>query len=156
MSTLLCQYCRTPVEMYHPAQSSLCNVCSLQEKDFKSYVSPATITKLEVKTNNVESLESYKRQEGFGKGTGGVKDDASKSRWDLLPWKAVNGLVKVLTFGAKKYSPNGWRSVPNAQGRYTAALMRHLYAMNAGESIDPESGLRHVDHLLCNAAFLAE
>lgn len=89
-------------------------------------------------------------------GKPGVKDDGTKPRWDLLPWKAVNGLVKVLTFGAKKYTENGWRTVPNAKERYTAALMRHVYAIQTGETIDPESGLRHIDHIQCNAAFLAE
>ena len=73
-----------------------------------------------------------------------------------MPWKALNGLIGILTFGAKKYSPNGWRAVPNAKERYTAALLRHLYAIQMGEKVDPESGLRHVDHMLCNAAFLSE
>jgi hypothetical protein len=91
-----------------------------------------------------------------GKGRVGVKDDGGKLMWSLLPWKALQGLVKVLTFGAKKYSPEGWRTVPDAKARYTAALLRHLYALNVGEKIDSESGLRHIDHLLCNAAFLAE
>ncbi len=86
----------------------------------------------------------------------GVKDDQGKLRWDLMPWKAAEGLIKVLTFGAKKYSPNGWRTVPQAEERYTAALLRHLAAMQQGEVYDPESGLRHVDHCLCNIAFLAE
>jgi len=86
----------------------------------------------------------------------GAKDDNGKPRWDLLPWKAIAGLVSVLTFGAKKYSPNGWRTVPNAKSRYTAALLRHLYCIQNGELLDKESGLRHIDHLLCNAAFLAE
>jgi hypothetical protein len=86
----------------------------------------------------------------------GVKDDASKPMWHLLPWKAITGLVSVLTFGASKYSPNGWRTVPNGRDRYLAALLRHLSAMQMGEEVDPESGLRHIDHVLCNAAFLAE
>ena len=86
----------------------------------------------------------------------GAKDDNGKLRYDLLPWKAIEGLVKVMTFGAKKYTPNGWRSVKDARARYSAALLRHLRAINAGELIDPESGLRHIDHLLTNAAFMAE
>lgn len=101
------------------------------------------------------SLET-KLKDSQGKGVPGLKDDGGKLMWHLMPWKAMNGLVSVLTFGARKYSANGWRTVPNAKERYTAALLRHLYALNAGESVDSESGLRHVDHLLCNAAFLAE
>jgi hypothetical protein len=93
---------------------------------------------------------------GTGKGQGGVKDDGGKLMWNLLPWKATQGLIKVLTFGAKKYAPDGWRTVPNAKERYQAALLRHLCSINAGEKVDPESGLRHIDHIMCNAAFLAE
>lgn len=95
-------------------------------------------------------------QNGQGKGKPGVKDDGGKLMWNLLPWKAVQGMVKVLTFGAQKYSSNGWRAVPNAKERYQAALLRHLFALNAGEKVDPESKLRHIDHVLCNVAFLAE
>lgn len=91
-----------------------------------------------------------------GKGTGGVKDDNGKAMWNLLPWKAINGLVTVLTFGARKYSPNGWRSVPNGRDRYLSALLRHIYALQTGELVDKESGLRHIDHAMCNVAFLAE
>jgi len=90
------------------------------------------------------------------KGRGGVKDDNGKLMWHLLPWKAMNGLIQVLTFGAKKYAPNGWRTVPNGRDRYLSALFRHLYAMQMGERVDPESGLRHIDHALCNVVFLSE
>jgi hypothetical protein len=95
-------------------------------------------------------------EESQGKGAAGLKDDKGKLLWNLLPWKAVEGMVKVLTFGAKKYSPNGWRIVPYAKERYQAALLRHLNAIAAGEILDTDSGLRHIDHVVCNAAFLAE
>lgn len=86
----------------------------------------------------------------------GVKYDQDKLKWHLLPFKALEGMVKVLTFGASKYSENGWRTVPNARDRYLSAMLRHLCAIQMGEKVDSESGLRHIDHLLCNAAFLAE
>jgi len=86
----------------------------------------------------------------------GVKDDETKLRYDLLPFKAIEGLIRVLTFGAMKYTDNGWRTVPNAKARYLAALLRHVSKMAQGELLDKESGLRHIDHVLCNAAFLAE
>lgn len=102
------------------------------------------------------SLTGNSSESSQGLGKSGVKDDGGKLRWDLLPWKALRGLVMILTFGAKKYSPNGWRTVPNAKERYTAALLRHLYSIQAGEKVDPETGKPHEYSLLCNAAFLAE
>ena len=86
----------------------------------------------------------------------GVKFDDGKLRFDLVPVKAEKLLVEVLTYGAAKYAPDGWRTVPSAKARYTAALLRHFNAWRGGESVDMESGLSHLAHVLCNAAFLAE
>ena len=84
----------------------------------------------------------------------GVKLDSGKLRWELLDLSLVEGIVAVLTFGAQKYTDNGWQSVPNGKDRYYAALMRHLIALRNGEMIDPESNLPHIDHILTNAVFL--
>lgn len=82
------------------------------------------------------------------------KKDGGKPMWDLLPLKLISPIVDVLTFGAKKYSPNSWQSVENAEARYFAAMMRHIERMQSGEEIDPESGLTHISHIQCNAMFL--
>ncbi len=86
----------------------------------------------------------------------GRKDDTGKARFDLIPWGAIEGLVAVLTFGAKKYQPNGWRTVPDALPRYEAALLRHFAAYKRGEEVDPESGLPHLHHALTNLVFIVE
>lgn len=93
---------------------------------------------------------------GVGCGTGGVKDDAGKNQLELLPWRAVEAVGRVLTYGARKYAPEGWRSVPEASRRYTGALLRHIAARELGEVIDPESKLLHLAHVACNALFLLE
>ena len=85
----------------------------------------------------------------------GLKFDKGKLRYSLIPPEATKAIAEVLTFGAQKYAPNSWQSVPNAHERYLDALMRHLEAYRAGELTDPESGLPHMSHLLCNAAFLS-
>jgi len=85
----------------------------------------------------------------------GVKFDADKPRWGLLPWRQVQDVVKVLTLGAKKYpSADNWQKVPDAENRYFDALMRHVYAWVKGEKMDPESGLPHLAHAVCNVLFI--
>jgi len=84
------------------------------------------------------------------------KHDSDKPRYDLLPPIAIDYMAQVLTFGAKKYKPEGWRTVDNAIQRYQAALLRHSFAMLKGEVLDPESGLPHAAHAMCCAAFIAE
>jgi hypothetical protein len=84
----------------------------------------------------------------------GVKLDSGKLLMSLIPHEALTGLAEVLTFGANKYTPNGWQSVENAQQRYTDAFLRHYCAHQTGEEIDPESGLSHLKHMLTNIAFL--
>lgn len=83
-----------------------------------------------------------------------MKHDCGKPRMDLLPFEALERVAMIMTYGAAKYSENAWRTIPDAQQRYTAALMRHLSKHMQGELIDPESGLSHIDHMACNAVFL--
>jgi uncharacterized HAD superfamily protein len=76
-------------------------------------------------------------------------------RHDLLPPNAINELAKVLTFGAKKYAPNNWMKGMK-WSRIIGPLKRHLNAIERGEDYDPETGLLHSAHVMCNAAFLTE
>ena len=82
------------------------------------------------------------------------KFDQGKADWSLLELQDLDGMVQVLTFGAEKYSRGGWRGVADGDQRYFAALLRHLAAYQKGEDSDPESGLSHLDHALCNLYFL--
>ena len=84
----------------------------------------------------------------------GTKYDQDKLRYDLLPPECLEGIVEVLTFGAKKYAPNNWLKVPDAKDRYYAAAMRHLQAWRKGEITDPESGLHHLKHAATCLIFL--
>jgi len=59
-------------------------------------------------------------------------------------------VVDVGTYGAAKYSPNGWLNVPDGKRRYGEAAVRHRLKELAGEALDPESGLPHAAHYLWN------
>lgn len=85
----------------------------------------------------------------------GLKYDTGKLRWDLLPMECVEDVVKILSFGSTKYGDNNWQNVTPFEDRYFAALMRHLVAFRKGEKVDPESGLSHLAHAMCNVIFLS-
>lgn len=82
------------------------------------------------------------------------KFDMGKPQMELLPFDALVEVAGVLTYGAKKYAADSWRHIPDAKNRYAGALLRHLAAHLSGESVDQESGLRHISHVACNALFL--
>jgi ribosomal protein L21E len=85
----------------------------------------------------------------------GAKLDDNKTMWHLLPWRIIDGVAKVATFGAKKYTTHGWQSVPDGKNRYFSAMMRHWSLMCDGVHTDDESGLPHWAHFVCNAVFIA-
>lgn len=84
----------------------------------------------------------------------GIKEDIGKPKWNLLPLKAVEQVVRVFTFGAAKYGENNWRHLANPQKRYSAAALRHITAWQEGEYRDPESGIHHLAHAACNLIFI--
>jgi hypothetical protein len=86
----------------------------------------------------------------------GVKFDNNKARWRLFPWRGAAEVMKILEYGAKKYTENGWQTVPDGRKRYLDAAMRHLVAAMNGESRDEESGLPHLAHAACNLLFLLD
>lgn len=83
----------------------------------------------------------------------GVKFDGDKPRYDLIPPEALDGLARVLTYGAAKYAPRNWEKGMN-WGRVFGAAMRHLWAWWRGEHKDPETGMSHLWHAQCCIAFL--
>lgn len=86
----------------------------------------------------------------------GVKFDSGKPMPRLLPPSALLAIARVLTFGAKKYSPDNWKHVAGAKDRYLDAMLRHILAYNSGEVNDPESGENHLAHAGCCLLFLLD
>jgi len=86
----------------------------------------------------------------------GTKYDSEKPDYSLIPPHALEETVRVLTFGAKKYSPNNWKKLDSAWTRYFAAAQRHMWALQRGEESDPESGYHHAAHAACCLFFMLE
>lgn len=86
---------------------------------------------------------------------GKAKADAGKVRPTLVPPSLVMAVAKVREYGCQKYhDPDNWLGVEPQ--RYRDALYRHWLAYLNGEDTDAESGLPHLWHIACNAAFLIE
>jgi hypothetical protein len=84
-----------------------------------------------------------------------IKHDSQKVRWDLVPLEVIEVAAKILTIGLDKYPEENWKTVPEPDDRYTAALLRHLTLHRSGQLLDDESGEPHLFHVLTNAIFLA-
>lgn len=83
----------------------------------------------------------------------GIKNDQGKTPYDLLsPW-FLEGTAQVLAFGVKTYAPYNW-ALGILFSRVFAALQRHLWAWQAGEERDEESGMPHLWHASCCLMFL--
>ena len=84
----------------------------------------------------------------------GVKYDQGKLRFSLLPWIALREIVKVLMYGASKYTDRNWERGIVFSRLYDATI-RHLNSWwEDREEADPETGLSHLAHAGCNILFL--
>lgn len=89
----------------------------------------------------------------------GAKLDSGKTRVALMESgfpRALMAVAEVTTFGAAKYTANGWIAVPNAFLRYSDAAGRHRLKRMTGEERDKESGLLHLAHEAWNALAVLE
>lgn len=85
-----------------------------------------------------------------------VKSDKGKIRPTLVPVSLIKAVAAVREYGCQKYrDPENWKNVEPQ--RYKDALFRHwLSYLEYPNGVDAESGLPHLWHLACNAAFLIE
>lgn len=85
-----------------------------------------------------------------------AKADSGKPRPSLVQPALIRADMGVREYGCQKYhKPDNWRNVEAS--RYWDALLRHvLAAWDDWQAVDPESGLPHLHHIICNAGFLAQ
>jgi hypothetical protein len=76
-----------------------------------------------------------------------------KIRWDLVPWREMTDVAKVLTDGAMKYEDNNWKSV-RPTSRYIRAAISHIMKWVTGSKADEDSGLHPLAHAICCLLFL--
>ena len=87
----------------------------------------------------------------------GTKKDAGKPDYTLIPFTALEGVVRVMqsVIDSGKYPRDNWRHVKDGQHRYCAAGLRHRFQrIEEGPlAVDPESGELAIDHELCSLLF---
>jgi hypothetical protein len=83
----------------------------------------------------------------------GLKYDADKPYSGLLIGfaPALKEVVKVATFGAKKYGRDNWKNLENGKMRYFDAAWRHKLAAEGDfDAKDEESNFDHIAHEIWN------
>ncbi len=86
-----------------------------------------------------------------------VKYSDHKPRWCLLPWKALEQVVRAMEYGLhegtkKEREPGDWKKGTNWTN-YSDAAMRHMIDWQTGEDND-ESELSHLAHAAASILIL--
>jgi hypothetical protein len=85
----------------------------------------------------------------------GLRYNKGKLEFGLIPVSSQEEYTKVLTYGAKKYTPYNWKKGMSWTSVINS-LERHLIEIKKGNDYDEETGLLHSAHIMCNASFLTE
>lgn len=82
----------------------------------------------------------------------GDRFNEGKPKWSLVHYESLVPMIRVLEFGAKKYTPENWKKGLDLK-EVLESMQRHLAALMDGEEFDSESGISHMGHIQCNAMF---
>ena len=135
-----------------------CDGCKFEDKE--AYELPCTRCRGTLPHSNIfyaRCADFYESKESVPTAnvSQSAKADAGKPRPTLVPCSLIHAVTAIREYGTQKYhDPENWRKVDPE--RYRNALYRHWLAYLEGEKCDKESGLPHLWHLACNAAFLIE
>lgn len=95
-----------------------------------------------------------------------IKTAAGKAPLAMAPLRAGKGKARVYAYGAKKYEAGNFLRASLVDGagmRYMSAALRHASEMQNADgtftavslaALDDESGLPHIDHMLCSLEML--
>lgn len=75
----------------------------------------------------------------------------NKTRYDLLPWDALEIVARLLTLGADSHGERGWETLPDGAAKYRQAIGRHVSLMYQGEYLDKDDSLPVEAHIAADA-----
>lgn len=84
----------------------------------------------------------------------GARFNEGKLEFHQLPLFSLEGVLRVLAYGGKKYVPGNWLKGQPWSVPYDS-MMRHMKDWQRGIELDEESQLPHLDHALTNLIFLS-
>jgi len=84
----------------------------------------------------------------------GARFNDGKPAFELIPGIGLEDCARVFEYGRKKYAAWNWAKGMSWMVVF-GCLLRHLYAWARGEDNDPESGLPHLGHAMCNLVMLS-
>lgn len=111
-----------------------------------------------VRANKDLYNKMYTKKEQDPNGIDQHEPGAKLDQGKLRPFLVYSGFRRALeevwkdgTYGAEKYTPNGWKEVPNAKERYLDAAFRHFDDwLIRGELLDKESNVHHLGAMAWN------
>lgn len=83
----------------------------------------------------------------------GARFNEGKPDFSMIPLCTMEDEIRVWMYGAKKYAKNNWMKGMDWDVPF-ACMMRHMAAWQRGEENDPETGLPHIAHAMCNLRML--
>ena len=85
-----------------------------------------------------------------------LKNDNGKPQFELMPFDLLADVNRVLQHGREKYGICNWMKKEGFKySRVYNALLRHMFAFwIKHEDNDPETGISHLAHAMCNLLFL--
>ena len=84
----------------------------------------------------------------------GARYNDGKPALSLVPLSSLEDCARVFDYGRKKYAAWNWAKGMEWSIPYEC-LLRHMAAWFNGEDNDPESGLPHLGHAMCNLVMLS-
>ena len=84
--------------------------------------------------------------------TKALRYNDGKPKWGLVHYDSLIPMIRVLEFGALKYTPWNWMK-PMPTREILESMQRHLAALMDGEEYDSESEIDHMGHIQANAMF---